>query len=114
MNRFWKSCLRARLRAKLGATLVVAAGLLADGANATGATQYVFTNDDPGVSVYSVAPDGRLTLNQQLQIGGFGNEAGFFGTNRIAVLDSATQQCVYASAASTGEVVGIVVSTLSV
>ncbi len=114
MKRFWESCLRARLRAKLRATLVVAAGLLATGGNATGATQYVFTNDDPGVSVYSVAPDGRLTMNQQLQIGGFGNVAGFFGTNRLAVLDNATQQCVYASAASTGEIVGIVVSTLSV
>jgi lactonase family protein with 7-bladed beta-propeller len=114
MKRFWVSSLRARLHARLGATLLVAAGLLATVGDATGATQYVFTNDDPGVSVYSMAPDGRLMLNQQLQIGGFGNVAGFFGMNRIAVLDNATQQCVYASAASTGEIAGIVVSILSV
>jgi 6-phosphogluconolactonase (cycloisomerase 2 family) len=110
MKRFWESCLRTKLRA----TLLVVVALLATGGNATGAAQYVFTNDDPGVSVYSVAPGGRLTLNQRLQIGGFGNVAGFFGTNRIAVLDNATQQCVYGSAASTGEIVGIGVGSLSV
>lgn len=78
------------------------------------AAQYVVTNDDPGVSFYTVAPDGVLTLKQQVQIGGFGNVAGFFGTNRISVLDSENQQCVYASEGSVGEITGIVVGTLTI
>jgi Lactonase, 7-bladed beta-propeller len=81
---------------------------------ATAATQYVVTNDDPGVSFYTVAPDGQLTLQQQVSTGGFGNVAGFFGTNRISALNSGNQQCVYASAASTGQITGIVVSTVTV
>ena len=81
---------------------------------AAAATQYVVTNDDPGVSFYAVAPGGFLTLQQQLQIGGFGNVAGFFGVNRIVSFDSGTQQCVYASAASTGEIAGIAVNTFTV
>lgn len=88
--------------------------VLAASALAMGATQYVVTNDDPGVSFFTVAPDGALTLKQQVQIGGFGSVAGFFGANRIAVLDSGNQQCVYASAAATGDIVGISVSTLTV
>jgi len=90
------------------------AGVLATSALSAHATEYVFTNDDPGVSVFAVTPSGVLALQQQLQIGGFGNVAGFFGANRISVLDSGNQQCVYASAASTGEIAGIVVSTLTV
>jgi len=90
------------------------AGVLATSALSAHATEYVFTNDDPGVSVFAVTPGGVLALQQQLQIGGFGNVAGFFGANRISVLDSGNQQCVYASAASTGEIAGIVVSTLTV
>ncbi len=82
--------------------------------SATAAAQYVVTNDDPGVSFYAVAPDGQLTLQQQVSTGGFGNVAGFFGTSRISVLNSGNQQCVYASAPSTGQIVGIVISTLTV
>ncbi len=89
-------------------------GVLATSGRALGATQYVITNDDPGVSFYTIAPDGALTLRQQVPIGGFGNVAGLFGTNRIRALDSGNQQCVYASVASTGEIVGIAVATLTV
>jgi DNA-binding beta-propeller fold protein YncE len=81
---------------------------------ATSATRYVVTNDDPGVSFYTVAPDGALTLKQQVQIGGFGNVAGFFGTNRISVLNGGNQQCVFASVPSIGHIAGIVVGTLTV
>jgi len=90
------------------------AGVLAVTGLATAATQYVVTNDDPGVSFFAVGPNGQLTLLQQFQIGGFGNAAGFFGTNRLAVLDSGNQQCVYASVSSTGDITGISVSTLSI
>jgi 6-phosphogluconolactonase (cycloisomerase 2 family) len=77
-------------------------------------TQYVITNDDPGVSFYSVGQNGALTLLVQVQIGGFGNVAGFFGANRIAVLDDGSQQCVYASSPSSGQITGISISSLSV
>jgi 6-phosphogluconolactonase (cycloisomerase 2 family) len=97
---------------------VLWAGVLADilvtGAVAGASAQYVVTNDDPGVSFFTVGPNGQLTLLQQVQNGGFGNVAGFFGTNRIAVLNSGNQQCVYASAASTGEITGIAISTLTI
>jgi len=92
----------------------ILAGLLVAPAFAMAATQYVVTNDDPGVSFFTVDPNGLLTLLQQVQIGGFGNVAGFFGTNRIAVLNSGNQQCVYASVSSTGEITGIAVSTLTI
>jgi sugar lactone lactonase YvrE len=82
--------------------------------HAVGATQYVITNDDPGVSFYTVAQDGSLILKQQVQIGGFGNVAGFFGANRIAALNSGSQACVFASSASIGQVAGIAVGTLTV
>jgi 6-phosphogluconolactonase (cycloisomerase 2 family) len=55
-----------------------------------------------------------LTLKQQVQTGGFGNVAGFFGANRISVLDNGNQQCVYASQGSTGEITGINIGTLTV
>jgi len=105
MNRSLKSWLL------LGLGLM--AWVLAVGGVGFGATQYVVTNDDPGVSFYTVAPNGALTLLQQFATGGFGNVAGFFGANRLAMLNSSSQQCVYASAASTGEIVGIVVSSLT-
>lgn len=104
-----------RAAARMAGVLVaVLAGVLATSVFAMGATQYVVTNDDPGVSFYTVGPNGLLTLLQQIQIGGFGNAAGFFGTNRIAVLNSGNQQCVYASVTSTGEISGIAISTLTV
>jgi hypothetical protein len=81
---------------------------------ALGSTPYVVTDDDPGVSFYAESPGGSLTLLQQVQTGGFGNVGGFFGANRIASLNSGGQQCVYASVASTGEIVGISVSSLTV
>ncbi|MGB8007282.1 MAG: hypothetical protein WCF48_09130, partial [Terriglobales bacterium] len=88
--------------------------VLALGGLATGATPYVMTNDDPGVSVYTVAPDGLLTFKQSFQLGGFGNVGGYFGSSRISGLDAENQQCVFAAIPSTGEVGGIVVSTMTV
>ncbi|MGA2355953.1 MAG: beta-propeller fold lactonase family protein [Terriglobales bacterium] len=105
--------MRHILTYRLLSTVALLAGILATGGVAFGATQYVITNDDPGVGFYTVGPDGALSLQQQVQIGGFGNVAGFFGANRIGVLDSGGQQCVYASVSSTKNIVGIFVSTLT-
>ncbi len=92
----------------------VLAGILAHAWTCLRSAQYVITNDDPGVSFYTVSPDGLLTLLGQVQIGGFGNVAGFFGTDRIGMLNSGGQQCAYASVSSTGEISGIAISTLTV
>jgi Lactonase, 7-bladed beta-propeller len=112
MKRFLKFWwLRA---AGLMACILAASGL------AAGATQYVVTNDDvaplfpTSVTFYTVEQDGQLTLTQRVQTGGNGIAGGFFGTNRISILDSGNQQCVYSSQALTGEIVGIAVGTLTV
>jgi lactonase family protein with 7-bladed beta-propeller len=83
-------------------------------------TQYVVTNDDAafpylsGVSLYTVGANGALTFQQQVQTGGVGIAGGYFGTNRIAVLDTGDEQCVYASDAGSGDIAGIAVSSLTV
>jgi sugar lactone lactonase YvrE len=98
---------------------VVAGGQASD-ANPAGAAQYVIANDDvvfpflTGVTFYKVGADGGLTLQKKILTGGFGVGGGFFGANRLSVLNSASQKCVYASEAMTGDVVGINVSTLAV
>lgn len=88
-------------------------------ANSAG-PHYVVTNDDgfavglTGVSFYTVGAGGQLTLKQQVITGGAGIGGGYFAANRVAVLDGGGAQCVYASEAATGDVVGISVSTLAV
>ncbi|MFZ1130476.1 MAG: beta-propeller fold lactonase family protein, partial [Terriglobales bacterium] len=102
---------------RVGALLV---GVLVMSGLAVATPQYVASNDDAafpfltGVSFYSVAPDGSLTFVERVQTGGYGIGGGFFGTNRLSVLDGGNQQCVYASEASTGDIVGISVNTLTV
>ena len=86
---------------------------------ANAATQYVVANDDyagpfsSGVTFFTVAPNGLLTLKQQVVTGGNGIGGGFFGANRIRVLNG-SQGCVYSSDAATGDIAGIVVSTLTI
>ncbi len=106
--------MRHTLISRPSRAVALLAAVLAACASAASATSYVITNDDPGVSFYTVGPGGALTLQQQVQIGGFGNVAGFFGANRIAMLDGGGQQCVYASVASTGNIAGIEISTMTV
>jgi 6-phosphogluconolactonase (cycloisomerase 2 family) len=89
-------------------------------AAAASGPHYILTNDDAvpffvsGVTFYSVGPTGLLTLQQEVPTGGSGIGGGFFSANRVAVLDTATTACVYASEAYKGDIVGIVVSTLEV
>lgn len=80
-------------------------------------TRFVVTNDDQvfpatGVTFYAVSASGVLTLHQHVVTGGFGIGGGYFGANRISVLNSAKNECVYASQAATGDIVGINVHTL--
>jgi 6-phosphogluconolactonase (cycloisomerase 2 family) len=81
---------------------------------------YVVTNDDvapilvSGVSFYTVGSDGLLTLTTQVHTEGAGIGGGYFATNRIVMLDTSSQQCVFASQATTGTIVGISVNTLEV
>jgi hypothetical protein len=101
-------------------TAALLVGVLALNGLALGATQYVITNDDmpypflTGISVYTVEPGGLLSSPQQIKTLGFGIAGGFFATNRISVLNSGGQQCVYASSAATGEIVGVAINTLTV
>jgi hypothetical protein len=76
-------------------------------------TQYLVTNDDPGVSFYAVAPNGVLTLKQHV-LTALSGAGGYFGANRIQTVSSGNQRCVYASTATAGEIVGIPISTLTV
>jgi hypothetical protein len=74
------------------------------------------TNDDApfinSVTFYTVGAGGLLTLPQQVLTGGSGIGSGYFATNRVSVLNSGGVECVYASDAGTGDIVGINVSTL--
>jgi 6-phosphogluconolactonase (cycloisomerase 2 family) len=112
MERFATSCLLRSLALLVGALTL--SGL------ATAGTQYVVTNDDSafpfltGVSFYTVGSNGLPVFQQQVQTGQFGIGGGYFGMNRVAVLNSSDQQCVYASEAANADVVGIAVNTLTV
>jgi 6-phosphogluconolactonase (cycloisomerase 2 family) len=46
--------------------------------------------------------------------GGGGITGGFFATNRVSLVNSAGNECVYASDAATGDIVGINVNTMEV
>lgn len=82
--------------------------------------QYVLTNDDAtllfvdSVTFYTIGTGGTLELYKQVPTGGGGIAGGFFGANRLAMLNNGGTQCVYASLAATGGIVGIDVSTLEV
>jgi len=106
-------------RYRLARAAALAAWLLVLSASALAATSYIVTNDDTGfpfitgVSFYTIDPGGVLTLKGQVQTGGYGIGGGYFGANRIAVLNSGQQECVFASEAATGDIVGIRVHTLN-
>jgi len=105
------SCLRS---------IALLLGVLSVSGLATAGTQYVLTNDDAGfpfltgVSVFRVGSNGLPVFKQQVQTGLFGIGGGYFGMNRLAVINGSDQQCIYAPEAGNGDIVGIVVSTLTV
>jgi 6-phosphogluconolactonase (cycloisomerase 2 family) len=79
---------------------------------------YVMTNDDvpanlpSSVTFYTIRPDGTLAKKAKVGSGGNGAAGGFFGTQRVTVLDDGNNECVYASNAESGSIVGISVATL--
>jgi 6-phosphogluconolactonase (cycloisomerase 2 family) len=101
-----------------GAAVLLCLGVATGFAAGASGPHYVVTNDDAlylnGVTFYSVGTNGLLTLQQQVQTGLSGIGGGYFSANRVVVLDNDSQECVYASNALTGEIVGINVSTLAV
>ena len=79
---------------------------------------YVMTNDDvpanlpSSVTFYTIHPDGTLTKKAKVGTGGNGAAAGYFGTQRVTVLNDGSNECVYASNAESGDIVGISVTAL--
>jgi 6-phosphogluconolactonase (cycloisomerase 2 family) len=86
---------------------------------AAGGTRYVVANDDQSgfilgsITFYTISPAGLLTHPQAVVVSSVGISGGFFGTNRISAINSGKNGCVYASEAGTGDIVGIVASTLA-
>jgi WD40 repeat protein len=113
--RMWLGGCLARRAAVSG--LICALSAFAAAANSP---HYLVTNDavppffETGVSFYTVSATGLLTFDTQVPTGGSGAGGGYFGSNRIAVLNNGSTQCVYASEGFTGDIVGIVVSTLEI
>jgi hypothetical protein len=89
-------------------------------AASSGGPHYVIANDDvftaglSGVSFYAIGTTGQLTFYKEVSTGGTGIAGGYFATNRLAVLDNGSSQCVYASEAFSGDIVGISINTLEV
>jgi len=102
-----------------GAVLIavcVASGFAVD----TSKPHYVITNDDvppqhaTSVTFYTVNADGFLKMKEKVLTGGIGIAGGYFAANRVNVLDSGDAECVYASQAESGDIVGVVVQTLTI
>src|SRR5579862_6307612 len=91
-------------------SFVMVVALFAVSTLARAGTPYLVTNDDSafpfytGVSFYTVG-NGLPVYQQQVQTGTFGIGGGYFGMNRIAALNTSTQQCIYASEAGNGDIV---------
>jgi hypothetical protein len=81
---------------------------------------YIVTNDDvppklpSSVTFYTIGTNGVLTRKATVNTGGNGVGGGFFGTQRVSVLNDGKNQCVYASNAQNNDVVGISVSKLKI
>src|SRR5215831_12314241 len=101
-------------------TFLLAALLHVMGSDAFTQTRYTVTNDDAsfpfpnGVSFFSENASGLLTFQQQVSTGGYGINGGYFGENRLAVANDGQENCVFASQASSGNIVGVIVSSQTV
>ncbi len=100
-------------------TFVVAALFHAVGSGVFAQTRYIVTNDDvgfplrSGVSFFSENGSGVLTFQQQVDTIGYGIAGGYFGANRLAVASDGKENCVFASQAGSGEIAGVIVSSLT-
>ena len=94
----------------------VATGLAAGAAK----PHYLVTNDDvppalaSSVTFYTVGTDGLLTMKAKVLTGRGGIACGYFGADRINVLNSGNAECVYMSQALSGEIEGLAVKTLKI
>jgi len=81
---------------------------------------YLVANDDvppalaTSLTFYTVGADGLLTIKAKVLTGRGGIAGGYFGAQRVNVLDDGKTECVYASQAAGGDIVGIVVQTLRI
>src|ERR1700728_1872772 len=100
--------------------IILVSGIFATSHLALAQTQYVLSNDDlafpflTGVGFFTIGANGLPVFQEQVHTGTFGIGGGYFGMNRLAVLDSGTQQGVFASEALSAFIVGVDVSTLTV
>lgn len=63
------------------------------------------TNDDAyGISLYSIGARGVLSFAERIPGPGVGIQGGYFGMNRLAILNNGSQQCIFASEALTGDI----------
>ncbi len=83
-------------------------------------TQYIVSNDDiafpfvTGIGFFTIGANGLPVFLQQIPTGQYGAGGGYFGMNRIAMLNSGGQQCAYTSEARSGEIIGINIGTLAI
>lgn len=110
----------ASTRNKLMRAVLVVWILMSAAAAFASDPHYLIANDDvlaffpTSVTFYTIQPNGSLTFTEQVFTGGYGISGGYFGLNRVAVLNSANNQCVYASESLSGDIVGISVNTLQI
>jgi 6-phosphogluconolactonase (cycloisomerase 2 family) len=80
----------------------------------------LITNDDvpppfgTNVTIYTVDANGILKLKTKVPTGGIGIGGGYFAANRVNVLNSGNAECIYTSQATSGDIVGVVVRTLTI
>lgn len=111
---------RMSLRPGWSRMIAVLAGVCVVSGLAFGAGKphYLVTNDDvppqllSSVTFYTVGANGLLTMKATVPMGQGGIGGGYFGANRVNVLDNGNAECVFASQALNGEIVGIDVKTL--
>ncbi len=77
---------------------------------------YLIANSDAPfsnrLSFYNIGTTGLLSLKQEVSTEGAGIGGGYFATNRVSMVNSGTDQCIYASNAASGDISGINVSNL--
>jgi 6-phosphogluconolactonase (cycloisomerase 2 family) len=82
--------------------------------------RYVVTNDDVSQQIlnsatfYTVGAGGTLSPTATVSTRGDGIAGGLFGAKRIIAFRKDNTECVYASNAQTGNIVGILVKTLTI
>ena len=59
------------------------------------------------VTFYAVGANGLLTTETKVPTGGIGIGGGYFAANRVNVLNSGNAECIYASQATSGDIVGV-------